>query len=98
MPYRRRSEEDTGEGNDVVRMQVQLTEEQVEALRAMAASEGVSISELVRRGADMVIGNARAIGRKEQVARAIAIAGQFRSGKSDVSTNHDAYLEEAYDA
>jgi len=87
-----------GEGKDVVRMQVQLTEEQVEALRAMAASEGVSISELVRRGADMVIGQARTMNRREQVARAIAIAGQFRSGKSDVSVNHDAYLEEEYDA
>jgi metal-responsive CopG/Arc/MetJ family transcriptional regulator len=34
----------------------------------------------------------------ERRRRAIAAAGQFRSGLSDVSSNHDRYLEEAYSA
>ena len=32
----------------------------------------------------------------ERRRRAIAAAGRFRSGISDLSTNHDKYLEESY--
>lgn len=34
----------------------------------------------------------------ERRRRAIAAAGRFRSGTSDLSANHDSYLEEAYTA
>lgn len=38
------------------------------------------------------------IGPAERRRRAIAAAGRFKSGPSDVSTNHDKYLEDAYSA
>ncbi len=38
------------------------------------------------------------IDHAERRRRAIAAAGRFRSGVSDVSTNHDKYLEDAYSA
>lgn len=33
----------------------------------------------------------------ERRRRAIAAAGRFRSGSADLSSNHDRYLEEAFD-
>lgn len=36
------------------------------------------------------------IDHKERRKRAIAAAGRFRSGISDLSTSHDKYLEETY--
>ncbi|MCR4424915.1 MAG: CopG family transcriptional regulator [Firmicutes bacterium] len=77
-------------------MQVQLTEEQVQALRAMANSEGVSIAELIRRGADMVIAGRSGASRENRVRRALTVAGQFRSVETDLSANHDKYLGEDF--
>jgi predicted enzyme related to lactoylglutathione lyase len=34
--------------------------------------------------------------RSERMRRAIALSGRFRSGKTDISTNHDEYLAEAF--
>jgi predicted DNA-binding protein len=36
------------------------------------------------------------IDQDERRQRALAAAGRFRSGKSDISINHDKYLEDAY--
>jgi hypothetical protein len=38
------------------------------------------------------------IDQEERRRRALAAAGRFRSGKSDISINHDKYLEDAYSA
>lgn len=47
----------------MVRTQVQLTAEQVRALRRMAAREGVSVAELIRRSVDAWI---RRHGRRKE--------------------------------
>ncbi|MEA4882843.1 MAG: CopG family transcriptional regulator [Clostridia bacterium] len=77
-------------------MQVQLTKEQVQALRAISDEEGVSIAELIRRGAHMVIASRGAVSREERVRRALAIVGQFTSSETDLSVNHDKYLEDDF--
>lgn len=38
------------------------------------------------------------VDQEELKKRAIAAAGRFRSGISDISINHDKYLEDAYSA
>jgi hypothetical protein len=38
------------------------------------------------------------IDQDERRRRALAAAGRFRSGKSDISINHDKYLEDAFSA
>ncbi len=83
-------------GMRMIRMQVQLTEEQLEGLRAMASAEGVSVAELIRRGADMVLAGRGSVSREERVRRALSIAGKFRSGETDISVNHDKYLAEDF--
>jgi len=81
----------------MVRTQVQLREEQMDTLRQWAAERRVSIAELIRQGVDMLIQSSVTVDDAERRRRAIAAAGQFRSGLTDVSTNHDRYLVEAYE-
>lgn len=78
----------------MVRTQVQFTEEQIEALRARAAREDVSVSELVRRAVEAWV--ATETSWKEKKRRALEIAGRFRSGQSDVARRHDEHLAETF--
>lgn len=80
----------------MVRTQIQLTEEQAAALKGKAVTLGVSMAELIRRGVDMVLEPSEHGSKPERIRRAIEVAGRFSSGLSDVGTNHDKYLTEAF--
>jgi len=82
----------------LIRTQIQLTKEQIKALRRLANEKNVSISALIRQGVDIVIQNPRIISVAEQRQRAIEAAGRFTSqdGAINVSTEHDKYLDETY--
>jgi hypothetical protein len=80
----------------MIRTQIQLTPEQAKALRRLAAAEGVSQAELVRRFVDEGLLRFRGRGGAERVRRALAVVGRFRSGHRDVSERHDRHLDEAY--
>jgi len=80
----------------MVKTQVQLPEDDLAALRRLAAEEGVSVSELVRRGVKQVLASQGKPTREELWQRASAVAGKFHSGKSDIARRHDDYLAEAY--
>ncbi len=80
----------------MIRTQVQLTEEQVRTLRSLASARQVSVAELVRQGVSALIRSAREIDIEERRRRAIAVAGRFHSGVSNISTKHDEYLVEAF--
>jgi hypothetical protein len=77
----------------MIRMQVQLTEEQANALRRMAAREGVPIAELIRQG---IARRLAENDRHERRRRALAAAGRLRGGPSDLGRRHDAYLDDAF--
>ena len=81
----------------VIRTQIQLTQDQATTLRAMARQSKVSMAEVIRRGIDQYIRSAGpVVSEEERRQRAIALVGRFRSGLSDVSVNHDKYLDEIY--
>ena len=80
----------------MVKTQVQLPEEDLAELRRMAAEEGVSVSELVRRGVKQVLEAKGKPSREELWRRARAVAGRYSSGLPDVAQRHDDYLAEAY--
>ena len=80
----------------MIRTQVQLTEEQARALKSLATARQVSVAELIRQGVDTLIQSSGAIDAAERRRRAIAAAGRFHSGASDISANHDEYLAEAF--
>ncbi len=79
----------------MVRTQIQLTEEQAEALKAAAARQGVSMAELIRRSVDRLIETSGEASQKELRRRAAAVSGRFRSGSTDISVRHDEYLAQA---
>ena len=78
----------------MVRTQIQLTEKQARALKAKAKRERTSMAELIRRAVDASLINEPA--SAEAWARVLAAAGSFNSGLTDLSTEHDKYLVEAY--
>ena len=81
----------------MLRTQVQLTEEQHRMLRAEAQRHSVSISEVVRRCIVRYFAD-NEVDRSELFARASALIGAFDDPEAadDLSTRHDAYLDEAY--
>jgi Arc/MetJ-type ribon-helix-helix transcriptional regulator len=80
----------------MVRTQIQLTEEQSRALKKMASSRHLSISELVRQGVDVILRSNVSIDASEKRKRALAIIGKYRSGKREISREHDKHLAEVY--
>lgn len=81
------------------RLQVQLSENQFQALREQAQSHHVSISHLIREAVDDALAASGLLQDKSaRWQNSLSIVGKFRSGKSDVSSLHDRYLDEAYDS
>jgi len=77
----------------MVRTIIQLTEKQAERLRRRAKAENVSMSELVRRGVDVILSAPRL--DAEIVRRAKAAAGSADLGLADLSARHDDHFAEA---
>jgi Arc/MetJ-type ribon-helix-helix transcriptional regulator len=80
----------------MVRTQVQLTEQQQAALRRLSAATGRSVADLVREGIERMLASRVTPDRETRVARAIALAGRYSSGRSDGSAEHDKHLAEAF--
>ena len=90
----------------MIRTMVQLTEEQIQALKGLAKTRKTSVAKLVRESvAQYVIAIPTELSRAEKRKRALAAIDyiennpdKFRDieGKTDVAVNHDKYLEEIY--
>ena len=80
----------------MVRTQIQLTEDQLKALRSVSAATGKSVAELVRQGVDRYLAARNQITREERIERAIRVAGRFSSGFADISLKHDQHLADAF--
>jgi hypothetical protein len=73
------------------RVQVQLTDEQLKALRKHADATGGGVAATVRKAVDFWISNEE---RTYQLDRALEAIGGFHSGLGDLAERHDAYLDE----
>ena len=82
----------------MVRTQIQLTEEQVAALRTMSAERQLSMAELIRMSIEAFVQREARASRAAIVARAVAAVGRFSSGSDDGSTEHDQHLADAFGA
>ena len=80
----------------MVRTQIQLSERQVKALKKLAVQRKVSVAELIRQAVDEQLRAVGQAGPEERKQRAIAAAGRYNSGLTDLATNHDKYLAEAF--
>jgi uncharacterized FlgJ-related protein len=90
----------------MVRTMIQLTEEQMKALKVLAKARKTSVAKLVRESVDQYIVTAPTeLSYEEKRKRALEFikkieTGEFKArdieGKTDVARNHDKYLEEIY--
>lgn len=80
----------------MVRTQIQLPEEQVALLKEMAAADHKSMAEIIRLSVDYFAKGRYGGGEAQRRKRAMAAAGQFRSGVKDLAASHDAYLTAAF--
>ena len=76
----------------MVRTQIQLTEKQARRLKQLAAAQGRSMADLIRRSVDALLAQPNAHDDEAKRARARRAAGRFRSGVSDLSSRHDRHL------
>ncbi len=81
----------------MIRLQVRLEEEQLDALRRMAAAADRSLSDLVREGVDTLVRTRGGVSRESVKRRSLAAVGRFHSGISDLARGHDRHLAEAFD-
>ncbi|MGD8331474.1 MAG: ribbon-helix-helix protein, CopG family [Acidobacteriota bacterium] len=80
------------------RTQIQFREEQLAALRELAASRGESVAAVVRDAVDELILRAPRAGRPERWRRAASVTGAFSSDRTDIAEQHDRYLAEAFES
>lgn len=90
----------------MIRTMIQLTEEQMQALKALAKERKTSVAKLVRESvAQYVTVASKDLTREEKRQRALKFIQQIQSGeiksvdiegKTDVAQNHDKYLAEIY--
>jgi hypothetical protein len=80
----------------MVRTQIQLPEEQVAILKKMAVADHKSMAEIIRQSVDFFAKAKYGGGEEQRRRRAMAVAGQFRSGVKDMASSHDSYLTEAF--
>lgn len=79
----------------MIRTQIQLTPEQAQALKQIAAREGKSVAELIRISVDALVKAGGIKDERELRHAAIAAAGKL-SGPADLASDHDQYLAEAF--
>ena len=80
----------------MVRTQIQLTEKQAREIKLLAVEKNVSVAELIRQGVELILNSLPLLDRQEQISRARAAAGKFCSNRTDISRNHDSYLDSAF--
>ena len=82
----------------MIRTQIQLTESQMRQLRRAARAQNVSVAEVVRRCVERGIGTELPDDLASRYDRAAGLIGAFRDreGATDISIEHDAYLDDAY--
>lgn len=78
----------------VIRIQIQLSEEQAAILRRISAERRLPVAELIRLSVDAFIQREAGRSLESKVERAKRAAGRFASGISDVSNRHDRYVTE----
>lgn len=90
----------------MVRIMVQLTEEQLQALKEISKARKTPVAKLVRESvAQYIVTAPRELTYEEKRQRALDFIQQIKEGKfqahdiegkTDVSVNHDEYLDEIY--
>ena len=82
----------------MVRIQIELSEDQAQALERLSVKHGIPVADLLRQGVALIIEGegGDSPDRRVRRQRALATLGCFRSGCGDLAEKHDRYLAGAY--
>lgn len=80
----------------MVRIQIQLTEEQVRELKRIAAIRDFSLAELIRQSVDQFIQAATEPTYQEKVQKLNQVAGKYSVEIKDLAEKHDEHLNDIY--
>jgi hypothetical protein len=75
----------------MIRLQISVSEPQARRLRRLAAERGASMAQLAREAIEAYAPDDEVV-RAQRVERALAAAGRYDSGLTDVSERHDDHL------
>ena len=78
------------------RKQIQFTRQQLAAVRREAKRRRTSESAVIREAVDSWLARSGQAERRERFRRALAVVGKYRSGKHDISVEHDRELADIY--
>jgi len=81
----------------MIRTQIQLTEEQVNMLKERSVASKLSMAALIRIAVDRFL-TAGEPDRSVLYRQAEQLVGKYEADCSDISVQHDRYLDEAYGA
>ena len=73
----------------MVRTQIQLSEEESEAVKRLASQRSVSMAAIIRDAVDQYVSRESGASLDERWQRSLAAVGGLRSGRSDLSQSHD---------
>jgi len=76
-------------GNDMVRTQIQLSEDEVASVKRLARERSVSMAAVIRDAVDQYVSRESGASLDERWQRSLAAVGGLRSGRSDLSQTHD---------
>jgi len=79
--------------DDMIRTQIQLEPAELERIKREAAREACSVSHFIR---ESVLERLSRAERSAKAAEVRELSGKYRSGKGDLSTHHDDYLDEGW--
>ena len=79
----------------MIRTQIQLSEKQSRILKDLSLNRKESIASLIRQAIDQFIASGGP-NRTGQYQQALSVAGKYQADNSDISLEHDKYLDEGY--
>lgn len=82
---------------EMIRTQIQLTEEQMAILKELSAKRNMPLAKLIREAVNAFVKKEHFISQDERKMRAVQAAGQFHSGVPDLAEKHDDYLHEDFE-
>jgi len=82
----------------MIRTQIQLTDDQMEALRKLSTLRKQPLAELVRLSVQIFLDREAGSGNAAKRENARRVIGKFSSGSTDISRRHDHYLADAFSA
>jgi Ribbon-helix-helix protein, copG family. len=76
-------------GEDVVRTQIQLSEDEAAAVKRLARERSVSMAAVIRDAIDQYVRRESGVSLDERWQRSLVAVGGFHSGGADLSQTHD---------